>query len=326
MPVTGYSMVKSYRRCPKSYEYKYIQNLQRKKPAPPLIRGTIIHEMLNARVIIGAQRTPRKILAEYEERYGTLFKEEQEQYGETFIDDIRRIYEGYLRTYQGDEDIEYEASEELVSTDLTSDLRYLGHLDKRLITKKDKRRWLMDHKTHRNIPTEEQRFSDYQILMYVWAFNREHPKEKVDGIVWDYIRTKPPTVPEILKKGGLSVAKNCDTDYYTYMKAIVANKLQVKDYQEFLTELEKRSRHKFYQRVFLPNPGKAMVEQVVKDFRETSQIMHGLKVYPRTMTRDCSWCEYYRLCNAELRGLDANFVRKTEFEVKEVNEDSSEEE
>jgi hypothetical protein len=326
MPVTGYSMVRSYRRCPKQYSYKYIENLQRKKPAPPLIRGTIIHEMLNARAIVGAQRTPRKILVEYEEKYGSLFKEEQEIYGESFMDDIRRIYEGYLRTYGGDEDIEYEASEELVSTDLTPSIRFLGHLDKRLLTKKDGRRWLMDHKTHRHIPGEEQRFSDYQILMYVWSYNREHPKDKVDGIVWDYIRTKPPTIPEVLKKGGLTQAKNCDTDYHTYMRAIVANKLQVKDYAEYLADLERRSKHKFYQRIFLPNPGKAMVEQVVKDFRETSTIMHGLSVYPRNPTRDCSWCEYYRLCSAELRGLDSDFVRKTEFEVKEVNEDHSEEE
>lgn len=326
MPITGYSMVKSYRRCPKSYDYKYRQKLQRKKPAPPLIRGTIIHAMLNARSITGGVLTPRKVLATYEEKYGTLFKEEQEVYGENFLDNIRRVYEGYLRQYGSDEDITWEASEEFISTDLGHGILYQGHLDKRLVTKKDNRRWIMDHKTHKTIPTEEQRFNDYQILMYIWTWNKEHPKEKIDGVIWDYIRTKPPTIPDQLKAGGLSQAKNIDTDYYTYVKELSRLKVDPRPYEIYLAELRKRSANKFYQRVFLPSPPKAMVEQVVKDFTQTSMIMHGIDVYPRNPTRDCSWCEYYRLCNAELRGLDSDFVRKSEYEVKEVNEDGAEEE
>lgn len=317
-------MVKSYRRCPKQYEYKYISKLQRKKPAPPLIRGTIIHEMLAVRAIPGAM-TPKKVLANYEEKYGTLFREERETYGETFLEDIKRIYEGYLRQYGSDEDIEWEASEEFVSTDIGNGIIYQGHLDKRLVTLKDNRRWVMDHKTHRNIPTEEQRFNDYQILLYLWAYNREHPTKKADGIIWDYIRTKPPTIPEQLKAGGLSIAKNCDTDYYTYVKELSRLRLDPALYQQYLVELKKRSANKFYQRVFLPAPSKAMVDQVVQDFTQTSMIMHGLQVYPRNATRDCSWCEYYRLCNAELRGLDSDFVRKSEYDVKETNEDGAEE-
>lgn len=325
MPITGYSMVRTYRRCPKAYEYKYLQNLQRVAPPAPLIRGTIIHQILDARAI----STPsgkgfKTIMSEYREKYGTLFKEEQEMYGENFLDNIERVYQGYLREYP-DEDLEYMSSEEFVSTPLVGDIIFQGHLDKRVF--KDGRLWVMDHKTHRNIPTEEQRFNDYQILMYVWAYNREHAKgDQIDGVIWDYIRTKPPTIPEPLVKGGLSQAKNIDTDVYTYTRELVKLKLDPKPYKVFLAELAKRARGKFYQRVYLPAPSKVMVEQVVQDFTQSSQIMHGLKVYPRTMTRDCSWCEYYRICNAELRGLDHKFVRNSEYKVEEVaSHDGSEE-
>lgn len=322
--VSGYSMVKSYRRCPKQYDYKYRQGIQRKKPAAPLIRGTIIHEMLNARATKGQKASI--VLDGYEEKYGLLFREERDLYGEDFIGDIKRVYDGYLREYGSDDNIKWLGSEEEVETDIGNGIIYKGHLDKRLLTKDDGRLWIMDHKTHKNIPSEEQRFNDYQILMYLWSHNREAKKaDRVDGIVWDYIRTKPPRVPEVLKKGGLSQAQNIDTDYFTYLKELNKLKLDPKPYEEFLANLKKRAYHKFYQRVFLPSPPKEMIEQVVTDFTQTSQIMHGLEVFPRNMTRDCSWCEYYRLCNAELRGLDHEFVRKSEFEVKVVNEDSAEE-
>jgi len=322
MKVTGFSMVKSYRRCPKSYEYKYIQNLQRLAPPAPLVRGTIIHEMLDARAIQGRVGS-KTILAKYEEKYGTLFKEEQEMYGEDFLRNIERVYQGYLREYD-DTDLEYLSSEEFVSTPLVGDILFQGHIDKRV--HKDGRMWIMDHKTHKNIPTEEQRFNDYQLLMYVWAYNREHSKgDQVEGVIWDYIRTKPPTIPEVLKAGGLSQAKNIDTDVYTYTKELVRLRLDQKPYKVFLAELSKRSQHKFYQRVLLPAPSRAMTDSVVKDFTETSQIMHGLPVYPRSPSRDCSWCEYYRLCTAELRGLDHKFIRQSEYKVEEISADQSEE-
>lgn len=323
MPETGYSMVKSYRRCPKQYDYKYNQNLQRKKPAPPLIRGTIIHEMLDARAVGGKTRTPSMVLDKYQEKFGQLFRVEREEYGENFLPDIKRIFEGYERTYL-EEEFTVEASEELVSTDLTKDIRFLGHLDKRVIDKRG-RRWIMDHKTHKTIPDESQRFSDYQILLYLWCYNREHPREKADGIIWDYIRTKAPRIPEILKNGELTQRRDLDTDYATYAREIRKQKLDVRKYQAFLDELKARSAKKFYMRVPLPAPSTAMVESVVKDFRETSMIMHGLKVYPRTMTRDCSWCEYYNLCMAELRGLDHKFIRAADYEVKQISEENSEE-
>jgi hypothetical protein len=53
----------------------------------------------------------------------------------------------------------------------------------------------------------------------------------------------------------------------------------------------------------------------------------GKDIHDRNMTRDCSWCSYYNLCQAELRGLDSEFVKKTQYivEEKEDNGDKAEE-
>lgn len=321
--VTGYSMVKSFRRCNKQYELRYIVGVQRKRPAAPLIRGTILHEMLHARA------TPKlkagAVLAQYEKKYGELFREEREEYGEDFLGDLKRVYDGYLREYGSDDGIKYEASEEAVSIDIGQDLTYQGHLDKRLITLDDERRWLMDHKTHKNIPDESNRLNDYQILMYLWAWNRGNPKQKADGIIWDYLRTKPPAIPEQLKNGQLTMRANIDTDMITYLKEINRLKLDPKPYKQHLVEIEKRQRGRFYQRIKLPAPSKAMTANIVDDFIETSVQMHKTKRFTRNLTRDCSWCEFQRFCTAEVRGLDAQFILKSEYEPNNRNTEFTEE-
>ena len=35
----------------------------------------------------------------------------------------------------------------------------------------------------------------------------------------------------------------------------------------------------------------------------------------RTVTRECKSCEFYSLCQTEFRGLDASFIRKTEYQT-----------
>ena len=331
----GYSMVKSYRRCPKQYDFKYNQNLQRVRPIGPLIRGTILHEMLNARALRAmmkkGQATPLQILQKYENQYGSLFREEREEYGDNFINDIGRVWGNYERKYAND-GWRYLASEEEVTTELVPaeggdiSILYKGHLDKRVSW--NGRLWVVDHKSCKTIPDEEQRFNNYQILLYLWAHNREAAKaDRCDGLIWDYLRTKPPTIPQPLVKGGLSVAQNQDTDWDTYVTELRRLKLDMKPYAAFLDGLKKRSSTKFFLRVPLPEPSKEMTESVVGDFRTTALQMRDAKEFPRHMDRTCSWsCEYYRLCSAQLRGLDHKFIEKTDFEVKKIGEEKPEEE
>lgn len=320
MPEASWSRVKTWRRCHRAYDYKYGQRLARKKPKPPLLRGSILHEMLDARAL---KMNPLAVLKKYNDQYKSLFIEEQEMYGD-IINDLRRVYEGYDRLYAND-GYTFLSSEEFVATDVVEGLRFVGYIDKRVADKQG-RIWLVDHKTGRNIPGADSRYSDLQLLLYVWAYNREHKNERISGVIWDYIRTKPPTVPEVLKKGGLSIAKNINTDYETYMEAIADNDLDPKDYKERLADL-KAQESPFYRRITLPNPPACMVDQVVADFQNTAIELHTLAPVSkaRTMTRDCSWCEFHSICDAELRGHDAKFVRESEFIIKEPSEHGDEE-
>lgn len=322
MPETSYSRIRLARRCMKAYDYKYNQRLARKKIAPPLLRGTILHEMIEARVY---KKDPYEVTRKYEKKYRALFRGEQEMYGEDFIEDIDRIFAGYERAYAS-EPLEYEGSEVFVATNLTPEIRFVGYIDK-LAKDREGRRWLMDHKSRRYIPDEDERFSDLQLVLYVWAWNREFPQRAIDGIMWDYLRTKPPTIPDVLKNGQLTQRKNLDTDYQTYVTELRRHQLDPRLYTETLARLKQRGSSYFYERIRLPNPSKSMIESVVEDARQTAVLVNrlGTSVTARNMTRDCKRCDFFQLCQAELRGLDADYVRKAEYEEREPN-DSEEDE
>lgn len=311
---TGFSKVKCWRSCNKRYEFAYVRNLQAKRRAAALLRGTILHEMLAARDTVG-DKGANKVFIDYDFRYAQLFLEEREFYGENFMDDIWRIYRGYVRTYKED-DWKVLATEGLVRTQLTPKIEFEGHYDLRVLQKS--RMWLVDHKTHKVIPTAEERFNNFQLLLYVEAWNREHKRaEHVEGIIWDYIRTKAPTIPEVLKGGQLTRRKDLDTDVYTYRKAIRDNDLEEDAYIPYLRELEKRAPDRFYARVPLPVPSKEMTNIVVQEFIQSAEMMRTAQHFPRNMTYACNRCEFFKLCNAELSGINAKFVEKNDYEERE---------
>lgn len=172
---------------------------------------------------------------------------------------------------------------------------------------------VLTHNTHKILPDEDARFSDIQTVLYYWALREEG--EQVDGVMWDYIRTKPPAVPETLKSGGLSKRANIDTDYDTYLGEIQRLGLNPADYQDILTKL-KQGKKVFFQRVKLPTPSESLVSSVVNDFFNTAEQILEATTFERNMTRDCKSCSYYQLCSAEVRGLDSEFIKKQLFTVR----------
>jgi hypothetical protein len=320
----SHSRLKTFRRCFKKHDFKYNQGLRKKRKAAPLWRGSLIHEMIDARVFnlinphSKTKKDPYAVTRKAAKEFRQLLREEVEEYGETFIEDIDRVFRGYERTY-ADEKLVYVESEVERRIELLNGVEFIYIIDK--IAEDKNRRWLMDHKTAKSIPGEEGRFSDLQLVFYTWA--EAERGEPVDGIIWDYIRTKAPSIPEQLKNGGLSQAKNQSTDYHTYYGELRRLGLDERPYREFLEKLKKRGSSDFFQRISLPTPSKDVIKSVVRDARETTrQIMEdGEKLKARNMTRDCSWdCEFYQLCHAEMRGLDAEFVKKTKYEVRNGEE------
>lgn len=317
----SFSRIKAWRRCHKAHWYKYMLGVQRKRVPSGMYKGRIVHEMVEA--YLRGEKW-EKVLAGYVKEYNKMFAEEREMYGD-IPNDMRRIMEGYIRQWNKD-GLKYIAIEKKFEFPIEKDLLFVFQIDA-VVRDKKKREWLLERKTPKKFPDEQIRLSDIQTLLYTWALDQVG-RGGLTGVLWDYVRSKPPTVPEVLKKGGLSVAQNIDTDYYTYMEAIKANKLNPKDYAVKLSDLETSSRDKFYRRVYMPVSETAR-GIVVNDLITTArEIKENPKSDTRTLDYTCRQCQYFNLCQAELRDLDVDFILKTEYVNTEddTNESETEEE
>ena len=316
------STIKAWRRCHRLYHYRYVEKIQQRVKRIQLMRGTIIGQCLDLvaleREKINTPGSWRGILSRYGKQYAKLFDEEKEYYGD-LLGDIENIVSRYIKLYEKD-GLKYWTSSKVttpyelpIEIDLSPGVVFRGHIDK-MPRDKQSRYWVMDHKSHKKIPEAEKRFNDLQLVFYFWAAPLAgYPKPS--GVLWDYLRTKIPTKPEILKSGELSQRKDIDTDYETYYQEIVKHGLDPAKYHDLLSRLKSEGQIKFFQRVFLPGPSKALVKEIVNDAKITAQEIKHLagKSKTRTMDNNCPQCEFYKLCTAELRGLDSDFIRKSEY-------------
>lgn len=323
------SKAKTWRRCHFEFHCKYVLNLEKKMKAVPLVTGTVIHSILEA-MALGKDWAP--VIEDYAKDYNKLFAEEQDKYkSPEDLDTIMRGYEKYWK----DEPLrfikingkraEHEFEIKLCSCD-AGDIMFEGKVDA-YIKDKLKRRWIVEHKSFKKLPEEDVRFTDVQSTAYSWVW--EELGYPVDGVLWDYIRSKPPVIPETLKSGGLTQRANIDSTYDTYYKTILDNGLDPEDYIKILENLRGKE-GKFYRRIWMPSP-KPIIKTIISELRETAlEIAYlGETVKTRNINLfNCRNCSYYSLCQADLRGLDKEFIIEREYKErrKEDEEDGSEEE
>lgn len=312
----SHSKVKTWRRCHRAYHYKYTEKLRKKTKARPLMMGSLIHEVLELEL----QGKPfEHIFNKYQKEIRSIFEEERAEFDlDSVVPNARIIMDGYLKFYKQDP-VEYLAIEKEVQAELIPGVIVEGKIDGIVRKKSDGRVFIFERKTCKQMPKEDVRLSDIQSVIYYWLLPASGYRRKLDGIMWDYVRSKPPTVPELLKKGSLSLA-NIETTPEVYLEAIKKHKLKPQDYAEMLKKLELK-RSQFFKRVPLPYSN-TLRDNIVSDLKDTAKeiLTFGEVLKDRNLGRDCSWCEFYSLCQSELRGLDSDFIRRKEYEVKKREE------
>lgn len=308
------SRAKSWRRCHKAHDYKHNQHLRVKAPPRPMYIGSIVHDLTDTYAKGGSWE---KKLKEHERKIKPFVREDPEAY-EDVIPLTTTIFTNYLRKYE-DDGLTFVESELELTYDMGDDVELILHIDKVVEDDKD-RLWIMDHKCHRNIPDEKNRMSDMQLVIYPVVWNKLYPERKATGIIWDYMRTKVPTVPEVLKNGQLSKRKNIDTTHEVYLDEILKHNLNPDDYRDMLDMLRDQQ-DGFYERVFLPVANDTMVKTIMDDMKSTGiEIKElGEVLTDRNLGFDCNRCMFYDLCMAELRGLDSSYIRKSRYTVEEYN-------
>jgi len=281
-------------------------NIMKKKKSTPLVRGTIIHEMLEANIDTGAAAA-RKVLKAHKKKIGKIM-EGDDFYG--VLDEIEILMDGYFDYYKPDP-LKYikhqgKKSEFEFEIKLAPGIMLKGKVDS-AARSQDKLVWLVEHKSHKQIPISEFKFTDAQSGLYTLAMP-EVGLPKPDGVCWDYIKTNSPKKPEVLKSGELSKKKSINTTWPVYLSAIEEEDLDPSDYEDVREHLDGKEAD-FYIRVFLPI-SETFINNLKDEAIMTAREMEKRAGVDRTRSlgQHCSWCDMRDLCQASLLGLDESFI------------------
>lgn len=312
---TSQSKVNTYRKCHYAYHLRYNRKLRKKVKARPLVFGGLVHKLIEAHI---NGDDPWKLFEKIKKEQGKTFRILAEEYGE-ILEDVHIIMMDYFDYWKKD-DVQYveingKKSEFLFEVEVEKGIIAVGKIDG--IAKAKKMRWLAEHKTGRQLPNEDHRWRQIQSSVYLRIMEMAK-LPRVEGIMWDYIRSKSPTEPQILKDG--SVTKRAlDT-----LPSKIAAFLKKGDHKTanfaHLISAAYDNRKEYFQRKFSAIK-KNVVDEVFQDFVDTSIEMSTSTARDKHIGRHCDWCEYEKLCRAELQDLDVKFVRSTEYEVSKKHED-----
>lgn len=321
------SSTRALLRCEQKYVYKYVDGLAARIVALPLKLGTWVHALLEAKYEDGFHSGTKRWQAKNQELakgFKKLMPAEREYYGDLPTQaDI--IMKGYEHTWKGEEEDWSIVDTELkVEHELGKGWVFVGKID--VVAEDHDGLWIWDHKTHKGAkPTDDYRIIDPQSALYV-RFYELITGRKPTGFIFNYLRTKLPSVPRLLKNGTLSKAK-IDTNYITMLNAIRGYGLDPKEYRPQLSMARARDRD-FYDRIFINRPT-ALIRNLLLDIKEKApriRELHEGARPARTLTKDCKWdCEFHLLCLTELTGGDGTYIRKHDFEERRWEEIGDEE-
>jgi hypothetical protein len=178
----------------------------------------------------------------------------------------------------------------------------------------NKLRWLVERKSFDKLPGDDERWRNLQSVVYVKAVLHLGWLKRVDGVCWDYVKSKPPTVPQILKSGDRLSVREIVTLPSVVHAALKQHKLRAEDHEELLARAE-RSRDEYFQRIFTPLNW-TVVENIFHGFVESAIEMreHGDTKTDKNIGRHCSWCDYEPICRSELDGGDVDYIKKHDYQ------------
>ena len=327
--VVTHSSLKVFRRCPKQYDYKYVQRLAPKRLSKPLERGTWMHALLEE------HHSGRDWRAEHLRRsklFNEMFDEERDYYGD-LPTELEALMEAYIWYYEDDpwQCIETEFT---IETELPNGVVYRGKVD--ALMEDQFGLWIVDHKTHKSLPDLNFRLLDGQSALYLWAaIRRELP---VQGFKWNYLRTVPPSKPKALKDGSRLSKVLGETDYVTF-KSEVQRLMRTGELSKRPTDLDEiKARLKLLKQQKF-RPGEVQTSPFFRrDSLEKSDDMlrrvaqenyHTVKriqAYPfdrqdsveRVVDRACTFtCNFVDVCTVELMGGNSRPVRTNNYTTKD---------
>jgi len=311
------SKVNTWRKCQYAHQLQYEENLAKKATPRPLKFGKIIHQMVEA----DAQgNDPLKVLNKVATDNKQLFLEEREMYGD-IVKDIRYIMSAYFDYWKASPLVYLprgkQFAEHSFEVEIAPGILCKGTID--AIVRSKKMNWLAEHKSHKNFPNTDHRWRNLQSCVYI-RIMEVLGWWKVEGTLWDYIRSKSPTRPLILKSGEMSERS---LDSLPQVVIDVCREHRIKPPADLVYKQHENMSH-WFERIYTPVK-KKVVDEVFTDFLNTARQMANTprprRGRPKSIGRHCDWCQFEDICRAELQGSDAEFVKEHYYQQSDYDQE-----
>ena len=343
---TSFSSVTTWRECEQKYHYSYIDKLRPRVDRGPPTLGRMLHRYIEV-FMSGAKKgaSPKRarrfhvnavdvVVSEYaEELQGMAWTAESMDADETAAE-LRRLMPtfkllsvAYYRN-RGKSDFATHKPlliEEHVEMPVTDGIILPGVID--MVTEgEDGRIYLWEHKSTKNIPRAGRRFKDLQTLLYAVVLEEKYNLVP-DEVIWNYIRTKEPIAPQILKDGTVTKRNDLDTLTELYLKSIADAGEDRADYADVLERIREQEQTRFFPRFQVPRI--AVEDILLRDFARTAVDIKRARdnsefIPVRNISPNCDWCDYAKLCEAAIIGGDDEDIKRRLFKLpKEEQHDDS---
>jgi hypothetical protein len=330
--VTTHSMLKTMLRCPKQTQYKYAERLKKRYLSgkdKALQRGTWFHALLQEYY---AGRSWRAMHAHFTAKFNDLMDEEQMELGD-LPGELLALMKSYLWHYGADKSDPMHGWN-VIGTEVTFECPWPDNPDGTdiyrcrvdALIEDEHGLWIVDHKTHKSLPDMSFRLLDTASPLYIWC--AREAGFNVRGFIWNYIRTKAPSKPELAyagtKRERLSL-RSIDTDYPTMLRGLRDLGQDPKDHLPVLRSLHNQrwqygevQSSPFFRRDMLEKDD-SVIARVVAAAMHTRDRMHeypwnALDSVERVPDRMCPrFCSFHDLCSTELLGGDGSTLRRQQF-------------
>lgn len=302
------SQISCFRGCKQEWAYKYREGLKSKAPQRPLYMGTTLHKLLEIRA--NGQSWESHLCNVIKPEFEAMPTDYQTILGEDFIDCCYKIMTQYDWLYEK-EDIKYLATEVKIDAKIKGSKRFVGVVD--AIVEIDGDQYIMEHKTFKTTKMSlDSTWLNSQTCLYIKVLNEQG--WNIKGVVWDMIKTSAPKPPRVLKNGQFGKQYADQTLLSFEWAGAIPEKLPKEIYEDI------KDNHKNFLDRYITPVLPTVVEAVWQDFVDSVDDIGKNKHTPKNLGRDCEWCSFKELCQAELTGGDVDYIKQLYYTTAEQHD------
>ena len=188
-----------------------------------------------------------------------------------------------------------------------------GYIDAILKDKETGFTWCTDYKFRKSLSPDEDEAFNIQNAVYAYACQKMGV-EITGTMTWQHVNT-PAADPAILKDGKISRSK-IKTTWEHYAEFCYEHG---QDPQDYYLEMEEKLRDIEWCRATLEYRNPETIDRIWKEcvvpVAKQVKVAHGKKAnnFRSLYPWNCKMCQYQSICQAELRGYDADAIREREY-------------